>query len=263
MHSTSIILLGSGNVAAHLGPALKKAGYRISQVYSPNLENAAALASRLEARPVNQLEEVSPEADLYLVMLKDDALAEIADKLKLSGKLVIHTAGSGSIELLEACSSRRGVLYPLQTFSRSVPMELSQIPFFIESSVADDLPLIRELAAALSERVYEADSATRKQIHLAAVFASNFTNHMYAIASALMKDADIPFDVLAELMVQTTRKALQTAPLEVQTGPAVRFDAAVLESQLKLLTGNRDWQRIYRNISSDIQRMQVDKRKQD
>lgn len=255
MQPISLILLGSGNVATHLGPSLFRAGFTIRQVYSPDLTHARLLAARVGAAAVNRAVDIDLTADVYIFMLKDDGVLPVATQLQLAGKLLINTSGNSSVDMLSQVSARRAIIYPLQTFSKAVEMNLQKVSFFIESSVPEDLTILRMLAAAFSEKVYLADSALRQQIHLAGVFAANFSNHMYAIASRLLVENGMPFSVLAELMKQTTAKALSMNPEEAQTGPAIRYDQQVLDSQLVLLGAYPEWQHLYHLISQDIQRL--------
>ncbi len=257
MGSLRITLIGAGNVAAHLGPALRLAGHQIVQVFSSSPLYALELATRLGSQPVSEISAVHPDSDLYLFMLKDESLASLGPLFNLQGKLVVHTSGSSSIDLLQACSERRGVLYPLQTFSRGVSMDLHTVPFFIESTSPADLQTLRTLASGLSSSVHEADSLHRKEIHLAAVFASNFTNHMYAISAALLEQAGIPFEVMSGLISQTAAKAIKTSPVLAQTGPAARHDQQIMDEHLELLKKNPGWQQLYATLSRDIQKMQA------
>lgn len=255
MHSLVITLLGSGNVASHLGPALYKAGFKINQVYSPSHNHARLLASTIGASAVSIPSEIDLSADVFLFMLKDDGVLPLASALDLTGKLLINTSGNSSVNLLENSSARRAIIYPLQTFSKQVEMDLTRISFFIESSVAADLTILRELSAVFSEKVYLADSALRQRLHLAGVIASNFSNHMYAIASRLLVENGMPFSILEELIKQTSAKALSMDPEEAQTGPAIRYDQHVLDSQLGLLSAHPEWKQLYHLISQDIQRL--------
>ena len=255
MQPLLITLLGSGNVATHLGPALYRSGCKINQVYSPNLNHAGLLASKIGASAVNLPGHIDLSSDVFLFMLKDDAVLPLASSLHLGGKLLINTSGNSSINLLGNSSNRRAIIYPLQTFTKSVAMDLGKISFFIESAVDQDLNILRALAATFSEKVYLADSALRQQLHLAGVIASNFSNHMYSIASRLLSENGMPFSILDELIKQTTSKALGTDPERAQTGPAIRYDQDVLDSQLKLLSIHPEWQELYHLISQDIQRL--------
>ena len=255
MKPLQITLLGSGNVASHLGPALYRAGCKINQVYSPNLNHAELLSSKIDASPVSFPGHIDLESDVFLFMLKDEAVLPLASSLQLGGKLLINTSGNSLINLLENSSNRRAIIYPLQTFSKLVPMDLGNISFFIESAIDQDLNILRALSAAFSEKIYLADSALRQQIHLAGVIAANFSNHMYAIASRLLSENGMPFSILDELIKQTVGKALVTNPESAQTGPASRYDQQVLDSQLKLLSAHPEWRQLYHLISQDIQRL--------
>ena len=260
MTINSLSILGSGRLASHLGPALSRAGFTIRQIYSRNLAHAENLAQELGAQAIDCLDQLNQDSDCYLILLADSGLEEIAKKLKMPGKLVLHSSGTSSLSLIQQCSQRTGVLYPLQSFSQGVKMNFGTLPFFIESHEAVDLSLIEELAKSLSKRVYLANSTQRKQLHLAAVFASNFSNHMYVLAQEILKASDLPLDVLNELICQTSNNALTLSPLKAQTGPASRFDQLVLNEHLNMLKEKPEIYQIYAQISQSIQHFQLKNR---
>ena len=249
-----IVLIGAGNVATHLGSALQKAGYEVTQVYSRTQESASRLAGQLSADYTVRIEEILRDADLYVVALKDSALQELASRL-VEGReqaLFVHTAGSMPMELWKGLVKRYGVLYPMQTFSKQRKVDFSTLPFFIEASAPAELQLLYELATRLSPHVYEATSEQRKYLHLAAVFACNFTNHMYALSARILERQGIPFEVMLPLTDETARKVHQLPPVQAQTGPAVRYDENVIDKHLDLLSGEPDLRELYEKISKSI-----------
>ncbi len=247
-----IVLVGAGNLATNLGHALMQSGHTVAQVYSRTEESATALADRLHCAATTAIDGIFADADLYIVSIKDSALAEIAVTLTAVNPdaLWVHTAGSMPMDTLPC--RRRGVFYPMQTFSKQTIVEFRNIPIFLESSDADDMPLLRVLAENTSDSVYELDSDTRKHLHLAAVFCCNFANHCCTIAADVLSDKKIPFEVMLPLIDRTVEKLHTLTPLEAQTGPAVRYDTNVIDRHLHLLDARPDLQRIYEMMSKSI-----------
>ena len=249
-----IVLIGAGNVATHLGTALQKAGCSILQVYSRTEESASALAAQLSTDYTLKVEEICGDADLYIVALKDTALQLLASAL-VKGReqaLFVHTAGSMPMDLWKGVAERYGVLYPMQTFSKRREVDLGTVPFFIEASSSEELELLRKIAACLSPKVYEATSEQRKHLHLAAVFACNFANHMYALSSYILKKQGIPFEVMLSLIDETAGKVHELSPVQAQTGPAVRYDENVICKHLDMLVDEASLQELYEMISKSI-----------
>lgn len=249
-----IVLVGAGRVASCMGPRLKEAGHTIVGVYSRTLRNAEELAGKVSAPAFDKLEQL-PEADVYLTMLSDDALIRLAPFI-VKGRekaLFIHTAGSVPMDIWkEAGATRYGVLYAMQTFSKGIKLDWNQVPVFIEGCSGVELETIRRLALGLSSNVSSLSSKGRKKLHIAAVFACNFTNHMYAISEQLLAEEGIPFSVMLPLVRETARKVENLSPLKAQTGPAVRGDRKVVNEHLDLLKDNPEYAGIYRLISTDI-----------
>lgn len=249
-----IALIGAGNVATCLGPRLKEAGHEITAVYSRTVESARALANRLGATYTTDLKDV-PASDAAIVMLKDDALKELAPAISdsLNDTLLLHTAGSVSMDIwYTAGAMKYGVLYPMQTFSKTSVIDWSQVPLFIEGSSDQTLDSIRELALTVSPDVTVLSSEGRKKLHLAAVFTCNFSNHMYAIAEQLLAAEGVPFRVMLPLVRETARKVETMNPKDAQTGPAIRGDRKVIDEHLALLKDNPEYAELYRLISTDI-----------
>ena len=255
----NIVLIGAGNVATHLGQTLVKAGHQILQVYSRTETSAAELAKKVNASHTTQLHEVNSTADLYLVMLKDSVLGEILPELVTCNPdaLFVHTAGSVPMNIWQGLTSRYGVLYPMQTFSKARAVDFRQVHFFIEANNTADLELLKALANGISSYVFEASSEQRKYLHLSAVFACNFTNHMYAICNELLTAHGLPFSSMFPLIDETARKVHLLNPKEAQTGPAQRNDMNVMEKQETLLKNDASVNdpaiaEIYRLISQHI-----------
>lgn len=249
-----IALIGSGRVASCMGPRLKEAGHTIAGVYSRTLQNAQQLATVLRTTATDSLEKL-PDADIYLTMLTDDALAELAPAI-VKGReaaLFVHTAGSVSVDVWrEAGAARYGVMYAMQTFSKGAVIDWPQVPVFVEGSSAAEQETITSLAHDLSDNVSALSSKGRKKLHIAAVFASNFSNRMYAISERILKTEGVPFNVMLPLVRETARKVESMSPEDAQTGPAVRGDRKVIDEHVKLLKDYPEYAELYRLISIDI-----------
>jgi predicted short-subunit dehydrogenase-like oxidoreductase (DUF2520 family) len=250
--SLSIVLLGAGNLATSLGTELRRKGYAIRQVYSRTRESAQRLARKLNASWTNNPDRVMRESDFYIVALKDDAVSEVLSSIDFGNRLVIHCSGSLPLRVLEDFSENRGVLYPLQTFSKRRRINFSEIPLFIEANTEDNLNRIDSIARKLSEKVMKANSEERKIVHIAAVFSCNFVNHLYALSESLLKKNGLDFEVLIPLIKETTEKIQRISPAEAQTGPAVRYDRLIIDKHLEALSGNEQLAGLYKSISESI-----------
>lgn len=249
-----VTLIGAGNLATQLGKSLKKAGVIISQVYSRTEDSARTLGELLEAEWLTDIKALRDEADIYIFSVKDSVLCElISEACKGRGnKLFLHTAGSMPMSCFEGKALHYGVFYPMQTFSKAKDVDFERIPVFIEGNSIETEDVIRSLANKLSQRVIRLSSADRKYLHLAAVWACNFTNYCYMVASDILGEHGIPFDVMLPLINETTEKIQKISPKEVQTGPAVRGDRNVMSKQLELMNGKEDLQELYQMLSRGI-----------
>lgn len=248
----NIVMLGSGNVATHLGKALQLAGHTILEVWSRTYENARILASSLQAEAVADVSEISRQADMYIISVSDDVIADVAALIPAKDKIIIHTSGSAGIEILKPYSSRYGVLYPLQTFSKKQDVDFKEIPLVLEGSSEEVELVLKEMALQLSFNVHFLNSDQRRILHLAAVFACNFTNHLYALADNLLKDHNLKFDLIRPLITETARKVQHNHPESVQTGPAIRNDKKTIDKHLELLRDHPELQEIYKLLSQSI-----------
>ena len=254
VNSKRVVLIGAGNVATHLGVGLQEAGWEVVQVYSRSFASASELASRLEVPFVTSMEDMCTDADIYLVMVKDAALQELIPVM-VNGRekaLFVHTAGSMSMDVWKGVAHHYGVLYPMQTFSKQRAVDFTSVSFFVEASGTEELSMLKSLASSLSPKVYEATSAQRTYLHMAAVFACNFSNHMYALSAYLLEKQGLPFDAMLPLIDETARKIHALRPVEAQTGPAVREDTNVMNKPLDMLADEPELKEIYRIISESI-----------
>ena len=249
-----VTLIGAGNLATQLGKSLKKAGVIISQVYSRTEDSARTLGELLEAEWLTDIKALRDEADIYIFSVKDSVLCElISEVCKSRGdKLFLHTAGSMPMSCFEGKALRYGVFYPMQTFSKTKDVDFERVPVFIEGNSIETEDVIRSLANKLTQRVIRLSSADRKYLHLAAVWACNFTNYCYTVSSDILGEHGIPFDVMLPLINETTEKIQKISPKEAQTGPAVREDRNVMSKQLELMNGKEDLQELYKMLSKGI-----------
>lgn len=248
------ILIGAGNVATHLGRALLDSGHEVMQVWSRTALSAQELAAKLGCDAVTDTGDVMPDADIYILSVADNAIPGIISELcpLHRNALFLHTAGSVSISCFEGYASSFGVLYPMQTFSKNKPLDFKEIPVFIEASDEQSLKKISALANSISNKVYILDGEGRKWLHLAAVFACNFSNYCCAVAEKLLQKKGLPFEVMLPLLDETTRKLHSLSPVAAQTGPASRRDSMVMALQTQLLADDKDLQEIYTLISKGI-----------
>ena len=250
------VFIGAGNLATWLSKALQNAGFEIAMVYSRTQASAEKLAGLLNVPFTTDICRIDNNASLYIVSVSDSAIESLSESLTFVNGLVIHTAGSVPMDDVFAGKlNNYGVLYPLQTFSRSRQVNFADVPIFIEANTPDNLQVIRTVAESVSGKVYQASSAERMQLHLAAVFGCNFVNHLYHLSAQIAKQAGFDFSVLSPLLIETVHKALASGnPNEVQTGPAVRNDREVIRKHLELLSSNHELKNIYAMLSENIGR---------
>lgn len=248
----SVVILGAGNIAWHLGHQLNGAGIPVKQVFSRNPLQGAALASELHAEYTNRLDLLDKKADMFILAVSDDAIASLVRQAQFGKRLVVHVAGSVPMDVFSGKVKNHGVFYPLLTFSRGRSVDFSNIPVFIEASNNENLEKLHNLAGRLSKKVYVMDSEKRTYLHLAAVIASNFTNHMLAVSEKLVREKNLSFDLLKPLIQETLTKALSISPQLAQTGPAVRGNTRIMDKHLSILKGHPEIQELYRLISESI-----------
>lgn len=250
-----IVLIGAGNVATQLAKTFQKKNISIKQIYSQTLENAQKLAEKVNASFTNNLVEIDRRADVYFYAVKDNALEEIIRKINIREGLHIHTAGSIPISVFEGFAEKFGVFYPLQTFSKTREVDFARIPIFIEGNSSVSEQQIVQLAHLLSDKIFIASSEQRQLIHLSAVFACNFSNHMFNIANEIVTQAGFSFEILKPLIEETVQKLNDMTPFEAQTGPAVRNDENVIQKHLYLLANQPELANIYKIISEHISKI--------
>jgi predicted short-subunit dehydrogenase-like oxidoreductase (DUF2520 family) len=251
----TVSFIGSGNLAWHLAPAFDNAGFIVKEVYSPNHRHAEALTSKLyQAEVKASLDFSTSESSVFIVAVNDDSITEIAREIILPDDAILaHTSGSVPLSDLQfAATSNIGVFYPLQTFSKTKKVDFKQTPIFIESNNEETENILMTLANAISNHVRVISSEERKALHVAAVFASNFTNHMLTLAQKVLQQNSLEFEWIKPLIVETINKSMQVGPEAAQTGPASRGDLETLEKHMAFLQTDPELSEVYKIISQHI-----------
>lgn len=244
-----VTLVGTGTVSTHLLKVFSKAdGVGVLQVIP---SRGDTLSKVLNAAPrQNNGDHKVEQPDIYIIAVNDDAISSVSEQFTKSKRLIVHTSGSVSMDTLPT-GVRKGIFYPLQTFSKEKKVDFKTIPIGIEADKREDLELLRKLASSISESVYEISSKQRSSLHLAAVFVNNFTNHLFQIANEICDDNEVSFDILKPLITETVQKINSLSPIEAQTGPAKRNDDKTIEKHLKQLKSeiHKD---VYRILTKSI-----------
>ncbi|WP_378187614.1 Rossmann-like and DUF2520 domain-containing protein [Aquimarina sp. W85] len=244
-----VIIIGSGNVAMHLYRAMKAVN-TIDIIQCYNRRNSTLHPDQKSSSVTSDISKLK-EADIYIIAVSDISIATVSKQLQFTGRLVVHTSGSVDMSMIDN-SQRKGVLYPLQSFSSHNHVDFSTVPICIESTYKEDYAILEKLARSLSKKVYSISSEQRKTIHLAAVFVNNFTNHLYHIGKEICIEKNIPFDILHPLIQETSSKILAMSPKDAQTGPAKRNDTTTLNQQIESLT-DPIYKELYKSITKSIQ----------
>ncbi len=244
-----VVILGTGNVASHLIKSFESASnVEVVQVFNRNCSGFDELS--FKGKTTTEISNLV-NADCYIIAVPDDAVQTLSAHIPFENRLVVHTSGSVSLNELDS-KNRRGVFYPLQTFSKEREVDFSEIPVCIEAEHAADLKILNTLALSVTKSVFEVNSDKRKQLHLAAVFICNFVNHLYQIGYELTEDNGIPFSILKPLIRETASKIEHASPEAMQTGPAKRNDIKTIEKHLHLLDQPLQ-KEIYKLLSQSIQ----------
>lgn len=254
--SLRIAIIGTGNVAYHLAVRLNSIDCPPIAIFSRSRSNGLSFIAQLCLKSELLTEKSIPPCEFVILAVPDSAIPEVISQFHFhSETIVLHTSGSQSLELLSS-HSNHGVLYPLQTFSTEKNIDFSQVPILIEANNSVTLKRVRILAEMLSPRVSEMDSAKRMRVHLAAVFACNFTNHLFGLAESCLSDTEIKLSDLKHLMQETLDKALVIGSKKAQTGPAKRGDHEIIQKHLALLDRDEDSKAVYELITNQISRQQ-------
>jgi predicted short-subunit dehydrogenase-like oxidoreductase (DUF2520 family) len=251
-----VSFIGSGNVATQIAQACLRAHISIINIYSKNYAHAQTLADKCQALAVEQISDLKKDVDLLILAVNDDALASLSEQLKDFPCPVVHTAGSVPMSILQADVHSFGVLYPLQTISLHKELNTKNLPFFVEASHTSLLQTLEQLVAKLGAEFHVANSEQRLYMHIAAVFACNFSNYMYNIAHQLTEQHQIPFESLVPLILETAEKLKSMKPQEAQTGPAKRNDQQTMLKHQQALAKDPHYLELYTLISEGIKKNQ-------
>lgn len=250
----NIVMIGSGNVAAVLGRKLLKAGHAILQIYGRNATAASELAYEWNTESANYTSLIVKTADVYLVAVADTAIAAIAADLRLKGKIVAHTAAAVPMEVLKNVTDNYGVFYPLQSM-RKQQDNIPELTIYTEASNPDTKKILDQLAASITGNpVYPADLDKRSRLHVAAVFASNFTNYLFDLAESFCKKEGISFSELLPLIRNTVERLNQESPSQMQTGPAARKDLDTIRKHQELLKAYPEHLAVYNFLTEALMR---------
>jgi predicted short-subunit dehydrogenase-like oxidoreductase (DUF2520 family) len=246
-----VVIVGAGNVATVLSKVIHNAGHEIVQVLSRNENHAKVLAQLFNCDSGSFRSSAYKQADIYILAITDTALYHLEEYVQLKNKLVVHTAGSVSIEVLKNISSGYGIIYPLQSLIKSSEEDY-EIPLLVDGSNPEVLTILEDFSKTLSNNVTKADDQERLKFHVAAVLVNNFTNHLFAVADEFCEKENIDFEKLYPLIDETIRRIKLHSPQTVQTGPAIREDIYTLGKHLQILSDHPDLKYLYLKLSESI-----------
>ena len=246
-----VVIIGTGNVATVLSKLIIKKGYIITEIVGREYDNALLIAEAIGAKANDTIALINRTADIYIIAVSDDAIADVARQLQLGDKLVVHTAGSINKNVLANSSSNYGVLWPLQTLRKEMA-EIPAVPFVIDANNEAALNTLEIFGKSISPHCLRANENERMKLHLAAVTVSNFTNHLYVLAENYCINEGLDFGLLLPLINETVQRIQHHLPKNVQTGPAIRGDTKTIETHLQLLRKYPFFQQVYQLLSNSI-----------
>ena len=249
-----VSFIGSGNVAFHLAKSMNKAGVMVDEVWSPNRGNREWLAKNVNAKTVESPAGITAASDVYIIAVPDDKVKEVVSSLPPVKGIVAHTSGITPMSVISSRFKSSGVFYPLQTFSKQREVNMATVPFCIEGNTKVAAKKLTDLAGKLSRNIYAVNSNERKELHLAAVFVSNFVNHLYHTANTLVEENGLSFELLLPLIEEVAAKVKTLSPDAAQTGPARRNDENTLEIHREMLHPHPDFQALYDLITRQIKK---------
>lgn len=246
----SVVLLGAGNVATHLFKAFQHSEtITVAQWYNRSRSAISSYTNLVEI--TDDLTKLK-EADIYILAVSDDSIAELSQNLPFENRLIAHTSGSVSMHQLDK-KNEIAVFYPVQTFSKDADVDFSEIPICVEVYQKHNLQLLKNLAIGLGSKPYRLNTEQRQRLHLAAVFVNNFSNQLYRIAHEITDIETIEFDILKPLILETAKKVQNISPYMAQTGPAKRNDKKTIKRHLKQLE-NDEHKAIYKLLTASIKK---------
>lgn len=247
-----ITIIGVGNVGTHLYNEFCKEKITVSAIWSKNIENAKKLNPEIST---SSLDFSNSKSEYFIIAVKDDKITEVVENIKLPANAIIcHTSGSIGIDVFQNKFENCGIFYPLQTFSKDRALDFSEIPFLLEASNKETLIELTILADLISKNVQKCNSKQRRQIHLAAVFASNFVNKLLGISKEILEEKNLDFSLLQPLVKEQIKKSFDISPEKAQTGPAIRGDKKTIAKHLDMLGDQKDYQKLYKLISEIIKK---------
>ncbi len=250
MQHFKVTLIGAGNLATHLAKALFNADISVHQIFSRILQPAEELAQLVNSSAITDITAIDPTVDIIFICVSDSAIENIIQSITFQPRLIVHTAGSIPMDVLKKFENF-GVLYPLQTFSKKIDLVFQNVPVCLEANSQENIEILAKVAEKITKSVYQLSTEQRLYCHLAAVFANNFTNHMFAIAEQILVQNDISFDILKPIIRETVRKISNNSPVESQTGPAARNDKLTMNKHIELLNSSV-LEKIYSFVSQNI-----------
>jgi predicted short-subunit dehydrogenase-like oxidoreductase (DUF2520 family) len=249
MKSYKVVIIGAGNVAYHLVRSITSSGNKLVQIYNRTLSHILPPSQTSVTGTINS---ISQDADIYIICVKDMAISDIASKLNLKDKLVVHTSGNRSMDLLKSCSTNYGVFYPIQSFTKNIPINFKKIPLVIEANNEEAQEMLVDFSRTISSQVILMNEMDRQKLNVAGVFVNNFTNYIYSLAHDYLKNEGIDFNVLQPLIQNTVDKLSLGNPQDMQTGPAVRNDTETIQAHLALLDSYPQLKEIYQDVTQSI-----------
>ena len=250
-----ISFIGAGRVAYHLAKALGSQ-HQIVQICSRTFENAEWISLQVQAQAISNFENINADIDLMIIAVSDQSIKSVIEQISpfLKDVCIVHTSGSTHLNVLAKTHDKCGVFYPLQTFSLEREIDWKNTPLFIEATNKKDLGNLLHLANSLSNKVYSYDSEQRLRLHLAAVFACNFSNYCYDMAKEIVDAKHVDFSLLYPLIQETANKAVANNPKDMQTGPAMRGDENIIQMHTNMLMQDQraDLKSVYQLLSQQI-----------
>jgi predicted short-subunit dehydrogenase-like oxidoreductase (DUF2520 family) len=247
-----IAIVGSGNIATFFGKKLRER-YTIVQVISPTVANASQLAQQLNCSFATNISELNSDAGIVLFAVKDDVLRTLKPNESLASKVVIHTAGSVSLHDVDFISPNCGSIWCMYSINKNHLPQRNDIPLIVNASNENTMHIVNELSACISHVIYALNDEQKAVAHLSAVFANNFANHLFTIGQDILRQNNIPFDILIPLIQNTIEKLSYSSPDRLQTGPAIRHDEATIAKHLEILNNHAEFSNIYKMLTQSIQ----------
>jgi predicted short-subunit dehydrogenase-like oxidoreductase (DUF2520 family) len=257
---SKITFIGSGRAATALGRSLAEARHEFKQVWSRTELSANDLAAKLHAAATTDLNDITSDADIYIIAVKDDAISDVAAKLHIGNKIIVHTSGIKSKDTLQLASQNYGIFYPFLSMTKEAGADFRNALMMIEGSNPETVDILKSLARSISSHVRMVEENQRQSLHLAAVFAHNFTNHMYTISERILADKGLDFNDLRPLIAAHAANIQQLSPSVLQTGPAIRHDSSTIDTHLRLLGQDDTLEQLYLTMTEAIQQWYKEKK---